>query len=162
MPKIQDYLARCGMIINRDVEGTPPTITIASGDVDTWIALDNSEITGGELSNGIENKFNCSTVAGEVEATFQTSRKCLFIGTAQVSASNNNVEFGFSLFRNEETDPIQGLRNSVTLTNLDNVQTITGDRIIDVSPGDKFYIKFRSDTATTITLKQFSIALVEA
>lgn len=162
MPKIQDYLARCGITLTRDAAGTAPTLTIGAGDVGTWITLDNGEITGGELSNGVDNHFTCSVSSGEVEATFNSARHCLFIGSAQIRSDTNNTEFRFGLFKNSESSPITGLDNVVSLTIFDNAQSITGGKIIQVAPGDKFYVKFKVNKACTIDVNQFSVSLTEA
>lgn len=158
MPYIQDYMSRCGITIERDAPGTPGSVTVA---VDTWLSINNAALSDASLIDDVENHFTCDLSTGEISATFSGSRILLFSGSAQVSSSVNNTNFLFGLFRNAEADPITGLFNPIDLTTLGNKQSVSANRLLTVSSGDVFRVKFKADKACTIDIGQFGITLKE-
>jgi len=84
-----------------------------------------------------------------------------FIGTGN-GVSNKAANITLALFKNSESDPIDGAQGTIYFHNANQYEGFSNIRDLNISPMDTLKVKIRSDQANTIfTSKEINVNLIQ-
>jgi len=159
--------------INDTVSGTPTTAIVAAGDVDTWIPLTDSILTGGTISDknefestAVKNNITIDADAGTIEFTFPSTeeRLIVFFGAANLESSNSSAVLELGLFKYVDGGAGDELLidTKFAFSSVDRARPVADNDYFLVQGGTKFILKAKSDTAATFTFNRFNTIYTEA
>lgn len=128
--------------------GFSATLTLA----DTYYALVHAN-----LDSTLSRDFSFDVTTGAVTYTGAEDKTVLFLGSANISSSNNANTTTFALYKDSAIVPYATTPTDFTTT--DRLKTISINWLITVSNGDVFSVRAKCDVAaTTLTVEAIQIS----